>query len=98
MTTGSTELSGVRRLLDELDRAVRSAEQHFGGTLEVRRVRLDLNHLRESMELLDAAHIVGGSGQRQPQQMVPLTDAPYDPALWQDAEDEGVGSHSRHHD
>jgi hypothetical protein len=96
MTSGSIELPRVRHLLDDLERTVRAAEQLYGQTLEVRRVRADLDHLRESFGLLSEAHTSAPGGQRPTP--VPIPDTPYDPALWQDAEDEGVGSQSRHHD
>jgi hypothetical protein len=97
MTAGSIELPRVRHLLDDLDRTVRAAEQLYGQSLEVRRVRADLDHLRESFSLLSEAYAAQGSTAR-PMAPVPIPDTPYDPSLWQDAEDEGVGSQSRHRD
>ena len=50
------DLTSVRRCLDELTRSVRRLEQQLGGSgLEIRRVRTDADHLRESIALLGEA-------------------------------------------
>ncbi|GHG79942.1 hypothetical protein [Streptomyces griseocarneus] len=86
------ELTTIQRCLDDMDRSIRRLEQRLGkGGLEVRRVRTDAGHLRESVALLR------GNGAARPadqsrQAMVLVSDAPYDASLWKDAEDEGLGS------
>ncbi|MEU4208748.1 hypothetical protein AB0F13_01885 [Streptomyces sp. NPDC026206] len=94
------ELTAVQRCLDDLDRAIGRLEQHLGkGVLDVRRIRTDAGHLRESVALLRAGR--GGpadpphAGRPGLQQMVPIPDAPYDASLWQDADDEGLGCRDR---
>ncbi|MBO0654848.1 MULTISPECIES: hypothetical protein [Streptomyces] len=86
------ELTTIQRCLDDMDRSIRRLEQRLGkGGLEVRRVRTDAGHLRESVALLrgnGAARPAGASRQA----MVLIPDAPYDASLWKDAEDEGLGS------
>lgn len=93
------ELTAVQRCLDDLDRAIGRLEKHLGkGLLDVRRVRTDAGHLRESVALLHD----GGPPAERPhagrpglQQMVPVPDAPYDASLWQDVDDEGLGCRDR---
>lgn len=47
------ELATVQRCLDDLMRSVGRLEKQLGsGSLELRRVRSDTNHLRESLALL----------------------------------------------
>ncbi|MEW2162498.1 hypothetical protein AB0912_05805 [Streptomyces sp. NPDC007084] len=49
------DLTSVQRCLDDLQRSVRRLEQHMGTGLEMRRVRADADHLRESVALLREA-------------------------------------------
>jgi hypothetical protein len=86
-------LAEAGRRLEELDRALRAAlppddHEPHGRDLDVRRVRTDLVHLRESLALLRAAASVPAP--RSPA-MVDVPDTPYDPAMWRDADDEGIG-------
>nr|WP_042406469.1 hypothetical protein [Streptacidiphilus carbonis] len=90
------------RCLEELDRALSDSRLRLGGGLDVRRVRTDLVHLRESLALLAAsvaATAEGGAGSgRMPGPragVVEIADTPYDPAMWRDADDEGIGCRHR---
>lgn len=87
------ELTTVQRCLDELTRSVSRLEQHIGSGLELRRVRSDTEHLRESLALLRASAPDQPPEQRP--EMVTIPDTPYDNALWTDAEDEGLGAKDR---
>jgi hypothetical protein len=85
-------LAQAGRCLDELDRALQAAlrPDATGSAegLDVRRVRTDLVHLRESLALLSAA-TTATAARTQP--MVEVPDTPYDPAMWRGVDDEGVG-------
>ena len=48
----SDELTSVQRCLEDLSRFVGRLEKQMGGSLEMRRVRHDADHLRESIALL----------------------------------------------
>ncbi|EFL34626.1 conserved hypothetical protein [Streptomyces viridochromogenes DSM 40736] len=87
------ELTSVQRSLDELFRSLGRLEKQLGtGGLEMRRVRADANHLRESVALLrDAA---APTTQKRPE-LVTISDAPYDSTLWRDSDDEGLGARDR---
>ncbi|MFE7840994.1 hypothetical protein ACFU53_34540 [Streptomyces sp. NPDC057474] len=88
------DLTSVRRCLDELTRSVRRLEQQLGGGgLEIRRVRTDADHLRESIALLGEA-APGLAKPRRPD-LVPIPDTPYDTSLWTDSDDEGLGARDR---
>ncbi|MFH9421452.1 hypothetical protein [Streptomyces sp. NPDC017529] len=106
------DLTAVQRHLDDLERSVGRLERRVGGGLEMRRVRSDTDHLRESLQLLregagdpprglpSAASRTGAAPRtgRAPvpgPEMVTIPDAPYDAALWADAEDEGLGARDR---
>lgn len=88
------DLTSVQRRLDDLMRCVSRLDEHAGDSLDMRRVRTDASHLRESLALLQAA-IPAAAGGRVVE-MVTIPDAPYDRRLWTDAEDEGLGSPHRH--
>ncbi|MFF8899928.1 hypothetical protein ACF082_20930 [Streptomyces lydicus] len=92
------ELTAVERNLDDLVRSVGRLETQVGAGLEIRRVRSDTDHLRESLALLKQSAACGPQTGRQavPVEMVTVSDAPYDATLWADAEDEGLGSRTGH--
>ncbi|MFC5956869.1 hypothetical protein ACFP51_21045 [Streptomyces pratens] len=89
------ELASVQRSLDDLIRSVGRLEKQLGsGGLEMRRVRSDTNHLRESVALLRET-VVTTAGVPQRPDLVTISDAPYDPSLWVDSDDEGLGVRDR---
>ena len=104
------QLAEASRCLEELDRALSDSRLRLGGGLDVRRVRTDLVHLRESLALLTSAVAEGAEAApgsaRIPRPgvvevgvveigVVEIADTPYDPAMWRDADDEGIGCRHR---
>ncbi|MFE1248292.1 hypothetical protein [Streptomyces sp. NPDC058735] len=88
------ELTSVQRSLDDLFRSLGRLEHQLGtGGLEMSRVRADANHLRESVALLRDAAASPAAPQRP--ELVTVSDAPYDPALRVDMDDEGLGARDR---
>ncbi|MFD3514352.1 hypothetical protein [Streptomyces sp. NPDC058657] len=95
------ELKDISHCLDRLDLAVGRLAEEAGDGLEIRRVRTDAAHLRESVALLG-----GQSPERQTSgppppplprpELISIPDAPYDSALWTDSDDEGLGARDRH--
>ncbi|UXY29695.1 hypothetical protein [Streptomyces sp. HUAS TT20] len=89
------DLTSVQRCLDDLFRSVGRLEQQLGsGGLEIRRVRADADHLRESVALL--REVAPGLGQPRRPDLVTISDTPYDISLWTDSDDEGLGARDRH--
>lgn len=88
------DLTSVQRRLDDLMRCVARLDEQAGDSLDMRRVRADAAHLRESLGLLQASAPAASSDRKV--DMVTVPDAPYDRGLWTDAEDEGLGSPYRH--
>ncbi|MDN3026526.1 hypothetical protein [Streptomyces sp. S.PB5] len=86
------ELASAQRSLDELIRYVKRLEQQLGsGGLEMRRVRVDADRLRESLALLKEADPALAKAKRS--DLVSIPDTPYDSSLWTDSDDEGLGAH-----
>ncbi|MGW2957512.1 hypothetical protein ACWDGI_03345 [Streptomyces sp. NPDC001220] len=88
------DLTSVQRCLDDLNRSVGRLEQQLGsGGLDMRRVRADADHLRESVALLREAASTGAPSKRP--ELVTISDDPYDINLWTDTDDEGLGARDR---
>ncbi|KUO21784.1 hypothetical protein [Streptomyces dysideae] len=86
------ELTSVQRHLEEVLRSVGRLEQQIGSAgLEMRRVHVDADHLRESVALLREAADKPAT-QKRPD-LVTIPDTPYDDSLWVDTDDEGLGAH-----
>ncbi|MFP3988148.1 hypothetical protein U9R90_11700 [Streptomyces sp. E11-3] len=97
------DLTAVQRSLDDLVRSVARLEKQVGAGLDIRRVRTDTDHLRESVALLRAATSATqgakASEPPKPQEMVTISDEPYDRAMWaglDDLDDEGLGARDHH--
>ncbi|MGC9499943.1 hypothetical protein [Streptomyces sp. WG7] len=87
------DLASIQRSLDDLSRSVARLEQRLGGGgLDVRRIRTDADHLRESVALLRAAAIPDAPARPD---LVTIPDTPYDGSLWTDSDDEGLGARDR---
>lgn len=83
------ELTAAQRCIDDLVRRVDRLEQEVGAGLEIRRVRTDAEHLRESLGLLLESSPQARTG--SPPEMVIIPDDPYKSSLWTDTDDEGLG-------
>jgi hypothetical protein len=95
-TTVDYDLTRARRKLDELDRVLRSVRGRIGDSLDIRRVCGDVERLRDSLALLceNAEPAPRGASLAPPHpraELEPLSELPYDPALFADADDEGIG-------
>ncbi|WP_210585642.1 hypothetical protein [Streptomyces sp. GESEQ-35] len=89
------ELTSIQRSIDDLSRSVSRLEQQMGsGGLDIRRVRTDCDHLRESAALLRDAAAAPAEPKRP--ELVTIPDTPYDDSLWIDTDDEGLGARDRH--
>lgn len=88
------DLTRAQRKLDELDRVLRSVRSRMGNSLDIRRVCGDVERLRDSLALL-CEHAPPSEYPSPPPRpsggLEPLSELPYDPALFADADDEGIG-------
>ncbi|WP_030562610.1 hypothetical protein [Streptomyces aureocirculatus] len=100
------DLTAIQHCVDELVRTVGRVEQRAGTELagvDFRRVRMDTDHLRESVALLRAAADTTATTPSSPTapakarpDLVTIPDTPYDRSLWTDSDDEGLGARDRH--
>ncbi|UGQ09445.1 hypothetical protein LO772_21160 [Yinghuangia sp. ASG 101] len=97
--TVDDDLIRARRKLDELDRVLRSMRSRVGNTRDIRRACGDVERLRDSLALL-AEHDprtartarTARTGPPQPRaDLETIPELPYDPGLFADADDEGIG-------
>jgi len=91
----STEVTTLRRALNEFRSAVASLHGKYGDVPTVARLRNDLERFE-----LDVGDVPGLTATRPlvaapaAADVQPLTDEPYDPSMWaDDADDEGLGGY-----
>jgi hypothetical protein len=88
----TTELNTLHRTVDELRMALDSVRSRYGDVPAVRRLLGDIDRLDLDASELDDLTPAGGEARPQLQ---PIDDTPHDPALWADADDEGLGGYHR---
>jgi hypothetical protein len=90
MSLTGTELADVQRALGQLRNSIGALRGRYGDCAAVRRISNDLERLD-----IDVAELSTLPAPRQASESADETvivpDTPYDPSLWQDADDEGVG-------
>jgi hypothetical protein len=91
-----TEVRRLKEAIEELRSCAGELRRRYGEVPAVRRIIGDVERLEVDAGDLSAAAPAVTSGVAAPPDVVtPLTDEPLDPALWADADDEGVGGYHR---
>lgn len=97
MTT--TEMSELRRTIGQLRQCVGALRSRYGEAAAVQRLTNDVERLEIDASELDQAPPVPaqarGAAPADRGDVVPVPDTPYDPSLWEGADDEGVGGYQR---
>jgi hypothetical protein len=92
MTT--KEIAELQRAIGQLRHSVAALRPTYGDAPAVRRLVNDIERLD-----IDAAELAEPTAPVQPtareREVVMVSDTPYDPTLWRDADDEGVGGYHR---
>lgn len=84
------ELAKLHRTLDQLRTCVADVRSRYGDTPVVRRLLGDVDRIDIDASELDAVRLPA----RPPVEAIEfIEDKPIDPALWADADDEGVGGY-----
>ena len=81
-----TDVRAARQAVVALDQACHAVAQHFGDSVDVRRLRTDVARVREDLDLLCGAE---RAAEARPLEVI--EDREYEPDFWQGAEDEGLG-------
>jgi hypothetical protein len=92
----STEISELRRTIGQLRQCVGALRARYGEAPAVRRLANDLERLDIDAGELDQSPVPVQVKPTDRANVVVVPDTPYDPALWQGADDEGVGGYQRH--
>ncbi|MFR9732010.1 hypothetical protein ACL03H_22525 [Saccharopolyspora sp. MS10] len=92
--TSTTELTDVRRVLGQLRSSVGTLRSRYGDAAAVRRLSNDVERLE--IDLAELSALPAPRSEPSGRETVLVPDTPYDPALWRDADDEGVGGRQPH--
>ena len=85
LTEAAGHVAGLRH-------CVAGLKDDLGTTIDVQRIRDDVARLADDLDLLARGAGVGDSSRTgAPGEIVFIPDDDYDPTLWSDVEDEGVG-------
>ena len=91
MTLVDEDIAAARRAVSTMERLTSALVQHYGDTVDARRLLADVGRLSADLDLL--------CGRAAPQRAAPapppvrevIPDTGYTHDFWMDAEDEGVG-------
>ncbi|GAA1216836.1 hypothetical protein [Prauserella alba] len=96
----ATEMNELRSTISRLKQCVGDLRSRYGEVPAVHRLANDVERLGIDAAELDDGSPVPSQGRGAPaidrSEVVPVPDTPYDPALWDDADDEGVGGYHGH--
>lgn len=94
----SSEIVELRRALGQLRQCVGGLRARYGDVAAVQRLANDVERLD-----IDATELVDLDSTPRPREaprvereVVVVPDTPYDPQLWHDADDEGLGGYRSH--
>jgi hypothetical protein len=91
----NSEIIELRRAIAQLRQCVGALRARYGDAAPVQRLANDVERMDiDSTELADLP--VPPQQRSVSPEVVVVPDTPYDPKLWHDADDEGVGGHHRH--
>jgi hypothetical protein len=90
-----TEIANLRRAIGQLRQCIGALEAQYGDAAVVRRLANDLERL--DIDAADFDTTTPAPRSSTPLEVVVVPDTPYDPKLWQGADDEGVGGYHPQH-
>lgn len=96
MAPTTTELAEFQRTLAQLRTSAAALRRRYGDAPVVRRIDNDLERLDIDAAELAAAVPVPRRSDDVRDDVVIVPDTPYDPSLWRDADDEGLGGQTRY--
>ncbi|WP_158888761.1 hypothetical protein [Amycolatopsis anabasis] len=91
----TTEIAELRRTIGQLRQCVGALRSRYGDASAVRRLANDVERLDIDAGDLDETKVPAQAKPVDRSNVVVVPDTPYDPSLWQGADDEGVGGYQR---
>jgi hypothetical protein len=91
MASTTTELAELHRVLAQLRSSIGALRSRYGDTAAVRRIHNDLERLDIDVAELASVLPAQRRSTESAEDVVIVPDTPYDPSLWRDADDEGLG-------
>ena len=91
----TTELTMLHRTVDELREIVLAMRDRYGDIAAVRRLLGDIERIDLDASELDDLTPLAAVPTPEATEIHVLDDTPHDPALWRDADDEGLGGYHR---
>ncbi|RZS38983.1 hypothetical protein EV193_104194 [Herbihabitans rhizosphaerae] len=92
----TTEITELQRTIGQLRRCVGALRSRYGDVAAVQRLANDVERLGIDADDLGAQPTTPAPRAQAAEEVVVVPDTPYDPDLWRDADDEGVGGHHKH--
>lgn len=90
----NTEFTDLRRTIGQLRQCVGTLRSRYGDAPAVRRLLLDVDRLEvDTDEFAGAPPVPVQQSRPGSEAKVIVPDTPYDPSLWEGADDEGVGGY-----
>jgi hypothetical protein len=80
------DVAAARRAVVDLEQATAAVSRHYQDTVDVRRLKADVERLSADLDLLCGAP---PATRTEPLEVIPDTEYSHD--FWMDAEDEGLG-------
>ncbi|MGW3471848.1 hypothetical protein ACWDKQ_26055 [Saccharopolyspora sp. NPDC000995] len=96
MASTTTELAELQRVLAQLRSSVGALRSRYGDAPAVRRVHNDVERLDIDVAELSGTLPIQRRSTESTEDVVIVPDTPYDPSLWRDADDEGLGGQAPH--
>jgi hypothetical protein len=91
----TTELTTLRRTVDELRDIVASMRERYGDIPAVKRLLGDIERIDLDASELDDITPLPAASTPEASEIHILDDKPLDPSLWEGADDEGLGGYHR---
>jgi hypothetical protein len=91
----TTELTTLHRTVDELRAIVSAVRDRYGDIPAVKRLLGDVERLDLDTSELDELTPLPAAPTPEASEIHILDDTPFDPALWDGADDEGLGGYHR---
>ena len=85
------DAAAARRAVQALEQAVQKLSRHFPDTVDVRRLKADVERLNPDLDLLCGTALPRETPEAPRPKLEVIPDREYSHDFWMDAEDEGLG-------